>query len=149
MTTNDEAREVVKRLIEEVQSGGDFAVFDELFHSEFVDHTPFPGYAPTKEGARRIYQTFRAGFPDFRADVHLQVVEDGRVTSFKTYRGTHRGTFMGLAPTGRSVAFPIMDIVEVRDRRITAHWGVPGVLHLLEQLGVRTFDQIVMEPAHE
>lgn len=137
-----EARVVVARLIAEVQTGGDFAVFEELFHPDFVDHTPFPGYAPTKDGARRIYETFRTGFPDFRAEVHLQVVADGRVTSFKTYRGTHRGPFMGLAPTGREIAFPIMDIVEVRKGRITAHWGVPQVLTLFRQLGLSALDAL-------
>lgn len=135
-----QARAVVKRLIEEVQSGGDFALFEELFDPAFVDHTPFPGYSPDKDGARAIYKTFRTGFPDFRAEVHLQVLEDGRVTSFKTYRGTHRGSFMGLAPTGREIALPIMDIVEVRNGKITAHWGVPNVLVLYQQLGVHRFD---------
>lgn len=135
-----QARAVVKRLIEEVQSGGNFALFEELFDPAFVDHTPFPGYSPDKDGARAIYKTFRTGFPDFRAEVHLQVVEDGRVTSFKTYRGTHRGPFMGLAPTGREIAIPIMDIVEVRNGKITAHWGVPNVLVLYQQLGVHRFD---------
>ncbi|UJR83663.1 ester cyclase [Sandaracinus amylolyticus] len=143
MNREDEsARAVVRRLIEEVQSGGDFRVFDELFHPDFVDHTPFPGYEPTKEGARRIYQTFRAAFPDFRAAVHLQVIEGGRVTSFKTYEGTHLGRFMGLSPTGRTVAFPIMDIVGVRDGRIVEHWGVPHVWSLVQQLGVRSFDEL-------
>lgn len=139
-TRDAQARSVVKRLIEEVQSGGDFALFEKLFDPTFVDHTPFPGYSPDKDGARSIYKTFRSGFPDFRAEVHLQVVEDGRVTSFKTYRGTHRGPFMGLAPTGREIAIPIMDIVEVRNGKITAHWGVPNVLVLYQQLGVHRFD---------
>ena len=137
-----EARAIVGRLIAEVQSGGDFALFEELFDPDFVDHTPFPGYSPDKAGARRIYHTFRDAFPDFRAEVHLQVVADGRVASFKTYRGTHKATFMGLAPTGRQIAFPIMDIVEVRDRKITAHWGVPHGLVLFQQLGVKSFDEI-------
>ncbi|MCW3838145.1 ester cyclase [Sphingomonas canadensis] len=139
---DEDARRVVNRLIREVQTGGDFQVFEELFHPEFVDHTPFPGYPPTKEGARRIYATFRNGFPDFRAEVHLQVVEQGRVTSFKTYRGTHQGPFLGLKPSGKTVAFPIMDIVEVRRGRITAHWGVPHVWDLMQQLGVRSFDEV-------
>jgi predicted ester cyclase len=138
---DDEARQVVNRLITEVQSGGDFALFEQLFAPALIDHTPFPGYSPDKDGARAIYKTFRTGFPDFRAQVHLQVVESGRVTSFKTYRGTHLAPFMGLEPTGREIAIPIMDIVEVREGRITAHWGVPNVLVLYQQLGVTHLDQ--------
>lgn len=109
---------VVRRLIEEVQSGGDFTTFDELFDPEFVDHTPFPGCAPNKEGTRSIYKTFRAGFPDFRATVHFQVVEGDLVTSFKTYHGTHLGYFMGLEPTGRKVGFDIIDILRMRNGRV-------------------------------
>lgn len=139
-SSETEARAVVGRLIEEVQSGGDFVLFEKLFDPGFIDHTPFPGYSPDKNGALAIYKTFRTGFPDFRAEVHLQVVENGRVTSFKTYHGTHQGPFMGLAPTGRKIAIPIMDIVEVRNGRITAHWGVPNVLVLYQQLGVHRFD---------
>ena len=34
---------VVRRNTEEVQSRGNFEVFEELFASDFVDHTPQPG----------------------------------------------------------------------------------------------------------
>jgi predicted ester cyclase len=58
------------------------------------------------------------------------------VTSFKTYHGTHRGDFMGTAPTGRS--FDAMDIMRVRDGKITDHWGVSDAASLMRQLGARS-----------
>src|SRR5437016_5392227 len=54
MTSSDvseAAKAVVRRNTEEVQSKGDFDVFEELFADDFLDHTPhqglFFGIAPT------------------------------------------------------------------------------------------------------
>ena len=50
ITTNasEAAKAVVRRNTEEVQGGGNFAVFDELFADDFLDHTPQPGRTPTR-----------------------------------------------------------------------------------------------------
>jgi hypothetical protein len=39
-TSSDAAKAVVRRNTEEVQSRGNFDVFEELFARDFVDHTP-------------------------------------------------------------------------------------------------------------
>jgi predicted ester cyclase len=57
------------------------------------------------------------------------------VTTFKTYHGTHEGTFWGLAPTGRKVHFETVDVMRVRNGKITDHWGVANLLSLAQQLG--------------
>ena len=49
MTINnpsEAAKAVVRRNTEEVQGGGNFDVFDELFADDFLDHTPQPGRTP-------------------------------------------------------------------------------------------------------
>jgi hypothetical protein len=61
------AKAVVRRNTEEVQGGGDLAVFDELFADDFVDHTPQPGTTPDKDGVWHLYTMLRQAFPDFRA----------------------------------------------------------------------------------
>ncbi|GAB2629793.1 ester cyclase [Prescottella soli] len=129
------AKAVVRRNTEQVQGGGDFAVFDELFADDYVDHTPQPGTTPDKAGTRLLYQSLRAAFPDFHAEIHWQSAEGTLVTTYKTYRGTHRGVFMGIAPTGRAVEFETVDAMRVRDGRIVEHWGVANLLSLMKQLG--------------
>jgi hypothetical protein len=51
---SEEAKAVVRRNTEEVQGGGNFDVFEELFADDFVDHTPQPNCTPDKDGARRL-----------------------------------------------------------------------------------------------
>jgi hypothetical protein len=79
------AKAVVRRNTEEVQGGGNWVVFDELFADDFVDHTAQPGVSADKDGVRLLYKGFRAAFPDLHAVIHWQVVEDDLVTTYKIY----------------------------------------------------------------
>lgn len=74
--SSEAAKAVVRRNTEEVQSKGNFELFEELFADDFVDHTPQPGTTPDKDGARVLYHGLREGFPDFRADIQWQVADD-------------------------------------------------------------------------
>ena len=115
--SSEAAKAVVRRNTEEVQGGGNFDVFDELFADDFLDHTPQPGRTPDKAGARELYRVLRAAFPDFHADIHWQIADGDRVTTYKTYHGTHRGEFLGVPPTGRKIQFETVDVMRVRTAR--------------------------------
>ena len=62
-TGSDAAKTVVRRNTEEVQSKGNFDVFEELFADDFIDHTPQPGTTPDKAGVRKLYRYIRASIP--------------------------------------------------------------------------------------
>jgi steroid delta-isomerase-like uncharacterized protein len=135
INSGEAAKAVVRRNTEEVQGGGNFAVFEQLFADDFLDHTPQPGGTPDKDGARQLYKNLRAAFSDFHADIHWQVADGDRVTTYKTYHGTHRGAFLGVAPTGRKIQFETVDVMRVRNGQITEHWGVANLFSLMQQLG--------------
>ena len=118
-----------------MQGGGNFDIFDELFADDFLDHTPQPGRTADKAGARELYRALRAAFPDFHADIHWQIADGDCVTTYKTYHGTHRGEFLGVAPTGRKIQFETVDVMRVRNGKIAEHWGVANLFSLLQQLG--------------
>ena len=100
---------IVRRNTEQVQGLGDFALFDELFADDFVDHTPQTGTTPDKAGVRVLYNRLRDAFPDFRPEIHWQTVDGDIVTTYKTYHGTQVGDFLGIAPTGKAVQFETVD----------------------------------------
>jgi steroid delta-isomerase-like uncharacterized protein len=138
MTTSnasEAAKAVIRRNTDEVQGGGNFELFDELFADDFLDHTPQPGRTPDKAGARELYRTLRAAFPDFHAVIHWQLADEDRVTTYKTYHGTHKGSFFGIAPTGRNIQFETVDVMRVRNGKIAEHWGVANLFSLMQQLG--------------
>jgi steroid delta-isomerase-like uncharacterized protein len=131
----EEAKAVVRRNTELVQGQGDFALFDELFDDDFVDHTPQPGAAADKAGVRILYGRLREAFPDFRPEIHWQTADGEIVTTFKTYHGTHLGDFLGIAPTGKAIRFETVDAMRVHNGKITEHWGVANLYSALQQLG--------------
>ena len=58
------------------------------------------------------------------------------MTTYKTYHGTHQGTFWGLPPSGRKIHFETVDVMRVRNGKITDHWGVANLFSLAQQLGL-------------
>ncbi|MGP4727251.1 ester cyclase [Rhizobium sp. NFACC06-2] len=125
---------VIRQLLEGVQRDGDFDLFERLFATAYVDHTPFGGFSPDRNGTRQIYRTFRAAFPDWNAQVHFQIAEGDLVSTYKTYHGTHLGIFMGIAATGRATRFNVMDVMRVRNGQITDHWTVADGAGLMAQI---------------
>ncbi len=62
--------------------------------------------------------------------------EGDKVWARLTARGTHRGPFMGLPPTGRPIEIDVIDICRFEGGQLVEHWGVPDRFGMLEQLGL-------------
>ena len=124
-----------KRWGEEVASSGNLDVLDEILAEEFVDHDP-GDYAPTREGLKNFFRDFRTAFPDLSVEVEHMAATDEYVTIRYTARGTHRGEFMGHAPTGKTFEAPAMQFGRWRDGRCVERWGVTDQSAILEQLGL-------------
>ncbi|MDF3833255.1 ester cyclase [Cupriavidus basilensis] len=135
VNVSEAAKAVIRRNTDEVQGSGNWALFDELFADDFLDHTPQPDCTPDKAGALGLYRKLREAFPDFHAVIHWQRADGDVVTTYKTYHGTHRGNFLGLAPTGRAIHFETVDAMRVQNGKITEHWGVANLYSVLQQLG--------------
>jgi steroid delta-isomerase-like uncharacterized protein len=126
---------IARRFIEEYQSEGDVSVAEEILADDFVDHSPFGPFSPDREGVKQLFAALRAAFPDLHAVVHDQCAAGDKVWTRKTFHGTNDGEFMGSPPTGKTVAFDVIDIVRVRDGQFVDHWNVVDALGLMQQLG--------------
>jgi predicted ester cyclase len=126
---------VVRRFVDEYQTGASELAFTELLHPDVLDHSRPPGIAPGAEGVRQQFDGFRAAFDGFRAEILDQVAAGDKVVTRKVFRGRHTGAFQGIEPTGADVAIDVIDIVRVRDGQIVEHWNVVDRLGLLAQLG--------------
>ena len=126
---------VVRRFVDEYQTGASERAFAELLHPDVLDHSRPPGIPPGAPGVRRQFDGFRAAFDGFRAEILDQVAAGDKVVTRKVFRGTHTGPFQGIEPTGAEVEIHVIDIVRVEDGRIVEHWGLVDRLGLLAQLG--------------
>jgi len=93
-----------------------------------------PGSARGAEGIREVVTMFRTAFPDMVISLDEVIAEGDWVASKSTLRGTHRGDFLGLAPTGRTVSVTSLTMVKYRDGRLTESWVKNDVAAMMRQL---------------
>lgn len=126
---------LVRHFVEEAQTRHNLAAVDEYMAPDFVDHSVPPGLPPDREGVKMQFRMFFSALPDLHAIIHDQVADEHKVVTRKTLRGTHQGVLLGVPPTGKVVDIHVIDILAVKDGKITEHWNVVDLLGLLQQLG--------------
>nr|MBA2299306.1 ester cyclase [Chloroflexota bacterium] len=108
---------VVRRFFEEGWNRRDFAVFgevhapDHVFHSQPGSASSRPGTDGCKEAVARILESI----PDYHVTLEKVLAADDRVIVRYTVWGTHAGTFLGVAPTGRTFVYEGMEIPRLAD----------------------------------
>jgi predicted ester cyclase len=77
---------------------------------------------------------FQGVFPGYTLEAHDLIAEDDKVVVRATVHGVHRGELMGMAPTGRQVAFPAIIIYRLAEGRIAEHWLLADQAGMMRQL---------------
>jgi steroid delta-isomerase-like uncharacterized protein len=131
--TTEADKALVIRFVEEFWSKGNLAAADELMAPDAVIHQPAVGGVA---GLKAFNTTIRAAFPDWYSTAEELIAEGDRVAERWTGRGTHRGEFQGIPPTGKQVAVPGVVFYRIRDGRIIEFRGSFDMLSMLQQLGV-------------
>ncbi len=127
----------VARLFSEVLNKGNLAVAEEIISPAFVrrELTTLFRDVTGPEGAQGMAELLRGAFPDIEATVEDMVAEDDRVAARVTLRGTHRGDFLGIAPTGRAIAVTAINIYRFSEGKLVETWQLEDALGLMRQLG--------------
>lgn len=133
--STDSMRALVRQGYEEMFNQGNLAAVDKYIAADYVEHQTMPGQAPGVEGFKQLITALRTAFPDLHITVEDMVVEGDKVAVRSTARGTQKGEFMGIAPTGKSVSMTAIDILLFKDGKAVEHWGNEDDLGLLQQLG--------------
>jgi steroid delta-isomerase-like uncharacterized protein len=134
MTTEDN-KALINRFIEEALNSKRLDVLDEIVAEAFVEHVPFPGQGPGREGLRDVLQMFLAAFPDMKWDVHEQIAEGDYVVTHFSWSGTHAGSFLGIPATGRLVRVWGIVIDTVRAGKFAESRIIMDSIGLFKQLG--------------
>lgn len=133
----EEMKAIPRRVTVEAWNRGNLDVLTELIATDFVRHTPLrPDGIRGVEGFKQHVAATRAAFPDAEFTIDDEIAEGDTVVNRWTFRGTHRGDFGGITPTGRTVAVTGIAIVRFQGGQIAEIWDEADALGLLRQLGV-------------
>jgi len=129
----EQNKAVIRRFYEEFHGKRDLAVADEIIAIDFVlDNPPTHGREAFKQGVIAL----RSAFPDMQVAYENMIAEGDRVACRWIVRGTHKGEFQGIAPTGRQVTMTGMSIFRIAGDKIVESWNDFDGLGLMQQLGV-------------
>ncbi len=139
----EENKALVRRYAEELLNRRNLDLFDEIFAPDFVQYGVNPDQVSGVDELKQFFVMLDSGFPDFQVTIEdLFAAEGDKVVLRFTFRGTHQGEFMGVAPTGRQVTMSGIDIFGVADGKIVELWNEEDVLGMMQQVGA------IPEPGH-
>jgi predicted ester cyclase len=125
-----------ERIPLEILNQGKIQLIDELFTPEYVDRTPQPGVAPTREGFKQWVTALRMAFPDIHYTVEDTINGGDKWVGRLSVSGTMTGDFAGMPATGKRATWNEIHILHVVSERVTEHWGLVQELGMMIQLGV-------------
>lgn len=109
---------------------------DDVFEPDVLIRTPLPIEAEGAQAVKQLWATLLRAYPDVHVTVEDLIAEGDKVVCRNVVTGTHRGEYMGIPPTGKSVTYNEMFIARFEGGRIVETWGVVDVLSQMRQLGV-------------
>jgi serine phosphatase RsbU (regulator of sigma subunit)/predicted ester cyclase len=141
VSSAEENKALARRFLE-ARIEGDLDAVDEMMTPDFVSHTKLlPDQEPTREGQIWATAQFSAAVSDRSIHFEDQIVQGDKVVTRFVVHGTHdRGELMGLAPSGRQLAFMPIDIHRIEGGKIAEQWG--GGTRLSELRGLRLEQEI-------
>src|SRR5688500_16428398 len=121
---SEENKALVKRMVEAINAGEANAAVDELF-------------APrAARRVKRLFAEFRSAFPDWQEETVELVAEGDTVAGRFKCSGTHRGEFLGEAPTGKRMEVEEVFFLRAEDGKFVAFWALEDSMGRMRQLGL-------------
>jgi predicted ester cyclase len=121
---SEENKDMVKHMVEAINSGEDDAAVDELF-------------APrAARRVKRLFAEFRSAFPDWQEETVELVAEGDTVAGRFKCSGTHQGEFLGEAPTGKRMEVEEVFFLRAEDGKFVDFWALEDSMGRMRQLGL-------------
>jgi len=128
-----EENKALVRRVYELLNRGELDAYYELLAPEYVEHLTTGDMS--LEQLEQFEAMFFAAFPDTNITIDDMVAEGDRVAVLVTWRGTHKGEFHGIAPTGKKVEMTNANIFRIDAGRCAEGWNVTD-MRFMQQLGV-------------
>jgi steroid delta-isomerase-like uncharacterized protein len=127
---------LIRRWFEEVWNNGRMEAIDEIASPDVIGH----GQAQhaTDIGLKEFkpfVQALRSAFPDMKVTIDYVIEQGDKVVARWTSTMTHRGEFLGIAPTGKKATITGTTTQRISGGKIVEGWDNWDQLGLLVQIG--------------
>src|SRR5262245_35733652 len=122
MTNTEENKQIVRQFLEEEFNSCDDGALDRVFAADFRWHGNSFGEVTGLEHFKQVVSPLFAALPDLSIEVEDLIAEGDKVTCRFTARATHTGNFLGIPPTGKSVAWAGNPSYRLAGGKIVEQW---------------------------
>jgi predicted ester cyclase len=131
----DENKLLIRRYIEEIINTGNLDKIETFISPDYTEIHEGIKLPIGIKGAKEHILGVRQTYPDLKLTVEQQISEGEWVATCITARGTHKGSWLGMKPTGKAVVFTGVNINKVIDGKIVEHGGAANLLSQLLEIG--------------
>ena len=131
------SRDIVKSFIKNVLNGHNLNALDKIATSDILIHpTAMPCEASYYgiNGVSNWLKTQWNAFPDLTITDYFTVAQGDIVAVHWTARGTSKGNFLMLPPTGETVEFTGSSMYRIENGKIAEIWETRNTLAIMRQL---------------
>jgi len=132
--SKEKNKEIQQKFGEAINTGN-LENLKDLVADDVKDHDPAPNQGPGPQGYIDFFTMMRNAFPDMKVEVKQLVADEDNVAFAYTLTGTHKGDFMGVAGTGKSIKARGMQISRFENGKMVERWGSSDELGILKQIG--------------
>ena len=126
---------LMRRLFKGLMNQRDIDLIDQMFASDFVGHDTSGGTFTAPDFKQSVREVLDA-FPDCAITIEDQLEDGDKVATRWTGRGHHHGVFLGIPPTGKSIAISGISIDRIANEMIVESWEITDDAGLMRQLGL-------------
>lgn len=126
-------REIVRQLYIDVTSGRNPYIALKSGGTGFTQYTVSAKPSSLKT-FNNFFATVHEAFPDYELTIVSLIGKGDRVMARYTISGTHKGDFMGLAPTNEKMTIIGIDIFRLDNGKVIEHWDAAHQVCAFSQL---------------
>jgi len=128
---------VFRAHIEQIWNNKDISAIERFISRDYRGFNPAePEPILGVEGYKQHFRTLTAAFPDIQITFDDIFEGEGRTVARFVARGTHRGDFGGIPPTGRRFRVGVIAITLIPGSQLVEEHALSDVFGLMKQIGV-------------
>ena len=105
-----------------------------LYAENFIDYNS-DSEQQGIEGFKQFLQMVSTAFPDLHIDIKDVLAEGNKVIARLNISGTQTGNLGTFLPSNKKASWTGIDILEIKNNKITGRWSERNLLSLMKQIG--------------
>ncbi|WP_030202904.1 ester cyclase [Streptomyces sp. NRRL S-87] len=128
---------LVNRMFEGLIQQGNMSLLEECYAPNYIDHDIGKEQQTVvgREEIRKDVEMWRGAF-DMEFTVDVQLAQNDCVTTVWSWKGVHKGEFMGMAATGKTCTMTGTTTFRCENGKIAEGWWHYDAMGLMRQMGM-------------